>query len=422
MNMATKKKEEKQIQKQQEEQEHELQHHRAIWGRLAIAEVPYPVIAADNVVISLYANRLLFRLASSTFTVMVYFRDVVRIVFFAEVNSIGLQVNREDGVHRAYIVSFQEPNAGLMLYDVLLPLLPPNVQHSSLAQAVTPCTYTTDYPSSLLSSGMMTEAGFYELFPRSGSPLERKNTATRLFFPTEERFLLSGKPSLMVPSESRQATSSPPKQQEQPDVVVKEISKETSEVESLQRDSEAAKTNTLRISRTEPRDTESAQDEPRLVTYDVVTGEVKDYEGYTHNDMTPLSRSSHTLVDHITPISYSQSHSSPGPQPRSSSELLPRSRGVFLRMRSTTSGALLIPRGSETFASPSAAAAEGKAVKTTTGGIILPDSLSISTYSQCSGVGTSSVPLRLPRPSSSIGSSNDHVYNILVGYGPAEQF
>ncbi|ORC84580.1 uncharacterized protein TM35_000431480 [Trypanosoma theileri] len=430
MNVNLQKQYEEEGQGEEELQQHQQeQQHRAIWGRLAIAEVPYPIIAADDVVISLYTNRLLFRVASSTFTVIVFLRDVVRIVFFAEVNGIELQVKREDGGYRSYITTFREPNAALMLYDVMLPLLPSHVEDSSLAQAVTPCIYTTDYPFSLLSSCTMKEAGFYELCPRNISPLEGRDIAKHLFFPPEHHFLLSNEPPIMAPLNTAHPSlsssislplSAPSLKQEQPDLVMRENFKQPSQhVESLQRDSEDVRRNSLQIPVTEVKDLESSQDEPRLVTYDVITGELKDYEDYTHNDFTPLSGGSGTVVDNITPISYSQSHPSPGPQPQSSNDLLP-TRGPSVGMRSTTSGALRIPRGSETFSSSSPAVAEA-AVKRTSGGILMPESRSVSAYSHWTGVGTTSAPMRLPRQSSN-ASSNDHVFHILVNYGPTEQF
>ncbi|EKF39399.1 hypothetical protein MOQ_000370 [Trypanosoma cruzi marinkellei] len=151
---------------EEKQEEHVPQQKRSIWGRLIIAEVPYPVIAADGVVISLYFNRLLFRVSSSAFTVTVFLRDIVRIVLFAEKNSIEMEVDREGGGQRAYIVVFRENDAALMLYDVVLPLLPVGVKDSSVGHPLSQPTYTADYSFSLMSPNMMAESGFYELYPR----------------------------------------------------------------------------------------------------------------------------------------------------------------------------------------------------------------------------------------------------------------
>ncbi|KAF8297201.1 hypothetical protein TcYC6_0081370 [Trypanosoma cruzi] len=153
---------------EEKQEEHLPQHQRSIWGRLIIAEVPYPVIAADGVVISLYFNRLLFRVSSSAFTVTVFLRDIVRIVLFAEKNSIEMEVDREGGGKRAYIVVFRENDAALMLYDAVLPLLPVGVKDSSVGHPLSQSTYNTDYSFSLMSPNMMAESGFYELYPRRG--------------------------------------------------------------------------------------------------------------------------------------------------------------------------------------------------------------------------------------------------------------
>ncbi|RNF26504.1 uncharacterized protein Tco025E_01209 [Trypanosoma conorhini] len=165
------------------------QRQRNIWGRLVIAEVPYPVIAADDVVICLYANRLLFRVSSSAFTVTVFLRDIIRIVSFMERGSIEMEVARANGGHRAYIVILREVDAALMLYDVLLSLLPPHVKDSSVGLPPSQPAYATDYPFALMSPSMMAASGFYELYPRTGAAmhataLKEEEVSTRLFPPS----------------------------------------------------------------------------------------------------------------------------------------------------------------------------------------------------------------------------------------------
>ncbi|RNF12443.1 hypothetical protein TraAM80_00295 [Trypanosoma rangeli] len=146
------------------------QRQQIIWGRLVIAEVPYPVIAANDVVISLYTNRLLFRVFSSAFTVTVFLRDIIGIVSFMERRSIEMEVARSYGGHRAYILILQQVDTAIMLYDVLLSLLPPHVKDSSVGRTLSQPVYTTDYPFSLMSPSMMAKSGFYELYPRRGAP------------------------------------------------------------------------------------------------------------------------------------------------------------------------------------------------------------------------------------------------------------
>ncbi|KEG12474.1 hypothetical protein DQ04_01681040 [Trypanosoma grayi] len=414
-------------------------HHRTIWGRLAIAETPYPVIAADDVAISLYANRILFRVAPSTFTVTVFLRDVTRFVFFAEENSIEIQVAREDGGSRAYIVTCQEPGVALMLYDVMLPLLPNDAADSSLGQAVTLPTYTTDYPFLLLSLSMMEEAGFYELCPRSelapsARPLNLRSPTTRLFFPTKQRVLLpSGKPPgtlanslqerLAAPRESPQAIRAVPPRHNLPAASPKEISRR---VESLQRGSEGARTGSLKEQKLPLRSEPFAEDGPQLVMYDVVSGEQIYDSGSDRPPDTPsLLWVSPGLGDTITPSSSPPSRSkspnsagavaSPPTQQQEEEEkqrqqqqiqrrsgasylytLTPAEKSPLVQRQNVTPGAFRIGSG-------------------IVGG---QGSRSISPHSHWCGVASSPVPLRLPERSPSEASLNQQAYSVQVGYGP----